>query len=297
MGMNAWANESQPRPGQRWTRLFLGLILPVVLATIIFIADYLEGPQTAFVGIVTSLPLMSAIFSRPLTTSLVSLYVLIGAIVHGFTTSDSFNSTQWVRITFITLSGALAIIYSAVREKQEAERRELRSTNVELEATSELALFDSLTGLLNRRGVYDHLAAESTWPRTVALFDVDKLKEINDTYGHPVGDAFIRTVGERLRSSLASSDIVSRWGGDEFLVILPLPASQTQAVIERVLAAVCENPMSLDSHVVIPSMSAGLCPWRAEETLDETITQADEALYRAKVQGGNTIVWATAHHL
>lgn len=297
MGMEIWAYESHQRPARKWTRLFLGLILPIVLATIIFFADYLEGPQTAFVGIVTSLPLMSAIFSRPLTTSLVSLYVLIGAIVHGFTTTDSFNSTQWIRLTFITLSGTLAVVYSAVRERQEAERRALRSTNHELEATSELALVDSLTGLLNRRGVYDHLASESTWPRTVALFDVDKLKEINDTYGHPIGDAFIRTIGERLRSSLASSDIVSRWGGDEFLVILPLPASQTQAVIERVLASVCENPMSLDSHVVIPSMSAGLCPWRAEETLNETIAQADEALYRAKIHGGNTVVWAGTHQV
>jgi diguanylate cyclase (GGDEF)-like protein len=263
------------------------------IAILVFVADYLEGPETAFVGIVTSLPLMAAIFGGPRSTAFVGVVVFAGAYLHGLTTADGNSTTQLVRLGFIAFSGSLAVLYSWVRTKRERERVQLFVQNLNLEAASELALFDQLTNILNRRGVLEKLADDARWPRTVVLFDLDKLKDINDNHGHQIGDEFIRTIAERLHRAIAPGDILGRWGGDEFILIFPLAQEQAKAVTERVIQQVSTIPIGVNGASRLPRVSAGVAEWSVTHTLEQSISLADEALYQAKHQGGNCVVTST----
>ena len=274
----------------RSARIWLGLVTPLIIFFLVFLADILEGPNTAFMGIVTSLPLMAAIFGGPRTTAFVGFVVLIGAFLHGFTTTEGNSVTQIARLSFIALSAGLAIVYSSVRTRRERERERLFEQNIALEASSELALFDQLTNIMNRRGVLERLLEDSRWPRTVVLFDLDKLKDINDTHGHQAGDLFIQTVAERLRSAIAPGDIVGRWGGDEFIVIFPLDAEKTQLVTDRVLRQIIAEPIAINGENKVPRLSAGFAGWHPTTTLEHSVSLADEALYEAKHSGGNCVV-------
>lgn len=271
-------------------RILLGLVAPLVLATLVFLADIVEGPRTAFVGIATSLPLMAAIFGSPRITIFVGVNVLAGTVFHGMTTTDGTDVTQLMRLGFVALSVGLAITYSYVRTRQQRERTQLFLERLELQETSRLALHDQLTEIFNRHGVLDRLQTDSRWPRTVVLFDLDKLKNINDTYGHVSGDEAIRTVAERLQRSIAPGDILGRWGGDEFIVIFPLHVDQALSVTQRVLSRVTEEPVFIGGSTFYPHASAGLAEWHPTSTLEHSVALADEALYRAKNLGGNVAI-------
>lgn len=269
-------------------RVMLGLLAPVALIALIIGADIWEGPHTAFIGVIASLPLMAAIFSGPGITAAVSAAALLGAYLHGLTAVDGNNEAQLIRLGFILLSGSLAVIYSYVRVRQHRERIRFFHERIELQATSELARYDQLTSIHNRHGVLERLSEEDRWPRTVVLFDLDKLKDINDTHGHQAGDKVIRTIAERLQRSIAPGDIVGRWGGDEFIVIFPLSADKAEAVTQRVLHNITSQPVSINGIDRKVQASAGIASWEPTSTLEHSVSLADEALYRSKHAGGNT---------
>lgn len=270
-------------------QILLGFVTPIILIALIIGADIWEGPHTAFIGIISSLPLMSAILGGPRITIVVSAFSLLGAFLYGFTAEDGNGNTQLIRLSFIALSGSLAVIYSFVRTRQQHERYQLFLERIELQASSEMAKTDQLTSICNRHGVLEQLAEDTRWPRSVVLFDLDKLKDINDTYGHHAGDDFIRTIAERLQRSIAPGDIVGRWGGDEFIVIFPLHAEQAFAVSQRVLRNITSEPIQANDHAITPHASAGIAGWEPTSTLEHSVSLADEALYLAKHQGGNTV--------
>ncbi len=156
---------------------------------------------------------------------------------------------------------------------------------------------DHLTELPNRRLVLDRLKSEIAFVErgrttfSLALLDIDRFKSINDQAGHDGGDAVLVRVAQALTQALRGYDMCARWGGEEFLVLLP-ETSRTGAfdIIERLRTAVyaLSHPeLSEASHV---SISAGLTEFVAGESLDETIKRADVALYEAKAQGRNRVV-------
>ncbi len=147
----------------------------------------------------------------------------------------------------------------------------------------EMAVTDELTGLYNYRYFYSALAGElararrTGTPLTLLYLDLDRFKAVNDTYGHLVGDALLQEVGALLRSSVRSSDIVARYGGDEFCIILP-GASREQA--EEVLARLREAFVSLQPGI---SFSAGVACFPTDgNTEDELVRVADDRMYREK---------------
>lgn len=281
--------EPQNSASIQW---LLGVVAPLILATMVFGADLLEGPKTAFVGIATSLPMMAAIFGRPASTIFVSIYVVLGTVVHGLLASDGNTTTQLIRVSFVALSASLAVIYSFVRTRQQRERNQLFLERLELQETSRLAFFDQLTTIYNRHGVLDRLASDARWPRTVVLFDLDKLKDINDTHGHQAGDEAIKQLAERLQRSIAPGDILGRWGGDEFIIIFPLEADKAYSVANRVLASITAEPLIYENDVIPARASAGVAQWLATSTLEHAVAMADEALYQAKHDGGSRVIAA-----
>jgi diguanylate cyclase (GGDEF)-like protein len=167
------------------------------------------------------------------------------------------------------------------------------TTEVDLAAAQErLALTDPLSGLVNRRGMQDALARELARakrigaPTSVLLIDIDRFKQINDAHGHAAGDDILRLVSKRIVSATRSSDTIARWGGEEFLVLLPdTPLHGAHVCAEHIRAAVeaMEGPVPV-------TVSLGTAQFEAGETAHLAISRADAGLYQAKMGGRNRVV-------
>jgi diguanylate cyclase (GGDEF)-like protein/PAS domain S-box-containing protein len=155
------------------------------------------------------------------------------------------------------------------------------------------AFQDPLTGLANRRLLLDHLdhallQAERTGSRVAVLFgDIDRFKVVNDNLGHQVGDEMLRVVAERLRRVVRPGDTLSRFGGDEFVIILEGVTAPEDAdqVAERVLQVLRDPIVLSGGHEVLASMSIGMALSDAHTSRDDLVHDADVAMYRAKERG------------
>jgi diguanylate cyclase (GGDEF)-like protein len=168
--------------------------------------------------------------------------------------------------------------------------RRFQALKDEGERLQALAERDVLIGLYNRRAgerFLSTLLAHARAEAALVLFDIDHFKRINDAHGHPVGDAVLIEVGQRVARQLGRDDIFARWGGEEFLVVLPgRPAREGPAVAERLRAAIAATPIAAVGTV---TASFGVTGVRAGDTLSEVVQRADEALYRAKAAGRNRV--------
>jgi two-component system chemotaxis response regulator CheY len=162
----------------------------------------------------------------------------------------------------------------------------------------ELAMRDSLTGLLNRRATQERTQAELNRAMRerndvgLVMVDIDHFKAFNDDCGHVVGDRALCQVGEILRGAVRDYDFVGRWGGEEFLVVLPgASLAQAAAVAERIRSVAAGTPVPLDGgERPLLQLSLGVTAFTAQRgprTLDQLLEEADEALYRAKALGRN----------
>jgi len=193
--------------------------------------------------------------------------------------------------------------YSAALEEELWALRESRLTALrshsehhrlvrEHGAVAAQALQDPLTGLPNRRALDLRLREISTsangQPCAIALIDLDRFKAVNDARSHAAGDAVLRAVASSLRTALRAQDLVVRYGGDEFVVVLPattLPVAQ--AVLTRATRAVAELPVDTGAGV---TMSVGVVRMPPAGSPDAALADADAAMYRAKRAGGNRVL-------
>jgi len=157
-----------------------------------------------------------------------------------------------------------------------------------------MAFRDQLTGLYNRH--YFLQRAESEWERAVRsgegfsilMSDIDHFKQVNDTLGHQVGDQVLKRLGSLVQDSVRGQDTLARWGGEEFILLLPdTPAEGAEVLAERIRSVVEEEEFPVAGKVTI---SVGVAAWNTRDTsLDKTIGRADSALYRAKRNGRNQV--------
>lgn len=155
---------------------------------------------------------------------------------------------------------------------------------------------DGLTGLLNHVSVKSELEARlANLPPggrlSVAMIDIDHFKSVNDTHGHPVGDQVIRNLAWLMKSRLRTTDLIGRYGGEEFLVALgDADESEAWAVLDRMRAAFAALPHALTKGTLMASFSAGIASYPAQVTVSELIQTADDALLEAKRRGRNQVV-------
>jgi diguanylate cyclase (GGDEF)-like protein len=168
---------------------------------------------------------------------------------------------------------------------------------------SHRATHDSLTGLWNRSAILDILSREADGARKVnkplciALADIDKFKRINDTYGHDAGDAVLVEVVRRLESSLRSYDSIGRYGGEEFLVVMPGVGNKDALMIsERLRSCVAETCLCVLEKQITVTLSIGVAADDGVGSINLLFRSVDEALYRAKAGGRNRVeaAWANS---
>jgi len=162
-----------------------------------------------------------------------------------------------------------------------------------------LAMTDELTQLYNRAGLkaqYQEQQGRFKGRRgtdngdALLVIDLDHFKNVNDTYGHPVGDKVLKRVAQTLRSALREDDVVGRWGGEEFLVILPNTNSETaQIVAERIRTDIDNTPPDTEVPVHMTTC-VGVGPLDFSKDLEDNVEPADKALYKAKQSGRNQVV-------
>ena len=163
----------------------------------------------------------------------------------------------------------------------------------------ELAELDELTGAFNRRCIMRLLdeeiarASRSGSPCSIALIDLDHFKRVNDTYGHPTGDEVLRTFAVTMFANIRSVDRFGRYGGEEFLLLLPdMPNEGAARALDRLRAIVADLDWSAFSPGLTVTLSAGVATLKPHETTDSFLARADRALYAAKGQGRNRIACA-----
>jgi diguanylate cyclase len=190
----------------------------------------------------------------------------------------------------------LGMFSSSMRESLYKSGQALREAYKRIE---ELAELDELTGTFNRRCIMRMLDEEisrahrTKAPCSIALIDLDWFKRVNDTYGHPTGDEVLRTFAITLFANIRNFDRFGRFGGEEFLLVLPDTALDTAArTLNRLRVIVADLDWSAFSPGMRVTVSAGVTMLRPDETADTFLARADGALYEAKAQGRNRIASA-----
>ncbi len=244
-----------------------------------------------------STPQQTAIVWTAMAFGLAGLFLLTDkpiAMPHG-SYIERF-ATMTVFILTIGRCMFIGIFSSAMRHSLYKSGVELKEAYKRIE---ELAELDELTGSFNRRCIMRMLddeivrAHRSKTPCSIALIDLDWFKRINDAYGHPTGDEVLRTFAITVFANLRAIDKFGRYGGEEFLLVLPdTPDEAAARILERLRAIIADLDWSAFSPGMQVTISAGVATLKPAETPDTILARADSALYAAKARGRNRIASA-----
>lgn len=213
---------------------------------------------------------------------------------------DDFNGIRRIIDRMLEETRALMTSGSRLQTRMKVSSTDLKALQKELDASRKQAMTDSLTGLANRRGLERRMemerirARQNNAPFSVILLDIDFFKRINDDFGHLVGDSLLRGFAGILKEQTRRNDLVARFGGEEFLVLLPeTDEIGAVAVAEKVKAVLAGKEWRIrDTGRTIGQVTAsmGVALYGLEESDSRVIQRADQALYRAKEGGRNRIV-------
>jgi diguanylate cyclase (GGDEF)-like protein len=216
----------------------------------------------------------------------------LGAALHLATVGADLDMSAWLQLLSLeallfTISIAF-ILLAMAKERTEAGHRTA-------------SLTDALTGIANRRGFLEQTASSKRWamdlrPTAVILVDIDRFKQVNDRFGHAIGDRVLQVFADTAQAHIGSTGLVGRWGGDEFAAVLyDVTRNDAMAVAERMRAAFERAAATIGSHRVGGTVSVGMV-FSAAGSLDLPVllVQADQVLYRAKEAGRNRVETAAA---
>jgi diguanylate cyclase (GGDEF)-like protein len=250
-----------------------GAILTLLLVVLVFCAFALESKRSHQISAFTIL--------------------LLGATMWWRLHDDPVAYPPGVEAVHFVLATSMIIAVVFLTSQFNWMRNRLKSQKAELER---IAMRDDLTGLPNRRHMKEVLAEEEKRHRKgsntlcLALLDIDHFKSINDTYGHAAGDDILRGFAEQIKGMLRLNDVLARWGGEEFLMVLPNTGEDdAMLVLERVKLHLGAIPVeAFGTHLRI-TFSSGVAAMELNETIIDTIRRADKAMFRAKSLGRNRV--------
>jgi diguanylate cyclase (GGDEF)-like protein len=292
----------------RYVRETSLLILTFISAPILFVTFWLclypldstVISQNALVGLLATFPVifcLKFVLLRPSdaffwTATEIALLTLISAPRAAVTQGENvFLGGIFLPFIIVGSYGANLFLLKYVADFV----RKLRVAKQETAQLEEVAFYDVLTGLLNRRGTETFLnqvmadASRTQDVFSIALLDLDHFKAINDTYGHLVGDEILRQFAAELKVALRAGDVLGRWGGEEFLLITLHTPPSLHATLAKRLKDNWKHPTV--------TFSAGLAAFQRNDTLQSLIQRADEALYLAKSRGRDRVEWVHSEPL
>lgn len=282
----------------------LSLLLPMANSGVVILSYLLSG-QLGILLLSTVILLQAQLFGHNgISRVMLIMFLLVYAItlpmgypmLVGFTATAFPMASASIKIILMLVPVVLALSHYG-----NIVGSLVRTTTSRVSKLQSLAATDALTGLINRRQFNHQLDAEIARAKrhrntlSLALFDIDDFKKINDFYGHPTGDRILKELGQLIINNVRESDIPARYGGEEFALILPETGQidayelleRLRAMIEHTVFCLPDNPMTATISVGV----AQLDPEHAKAY--ELIEKADAALYEAKKQGKNQVVYGT----
>ncbi|MGH6649395.1 GGDEF domain-containing protein [Aquabacterium sp.] len=286
------------------------LTLPQILAALTWIAGAYGATNEAHGGILmfVALVLVFGAFNlTPERARLSSLYavMVMGSVMAFKSVDDPVRyqpRVEWVYFIFLVTMVPTVVVLAAhldrMRQHLHGQKADLVTA---LARIQDMASRDPLTGLINRRKMLEVLAEHAALSKrnmltfSVAYIDLDHFKQVNDNWGHGVGDEVLKGFAAASQSLLRETDVIARWGGEEFLVLLPdVPPGSPVLAIERLRSAMAGAQLSQTEPGLRMTFSSGIAGHRLGEAIEETVERADRALYRAKASGRNQSVVANA---
>jgi diguanylate cyclase (GGDEF)-like protein/PAS domain S-box-containing protein len=175
------------------------------------------------------------------------------------------------------------------------DNRDVRELTERMQELEKMALLDQLTQVGNRRYADIQLRyalnemRRYEWPFAVFLLDIDKFKRVNDSYGHAMGDMALQMTAKTLSSILRSSDVVSRWGGEEFLIIIRNPKDRLRKIADRIRLLIARSGIQTSRGMLSITVSIGATFARPNDTSEELVSRADRLMYRSKKEGRDRV--------
>jgi diguanylate cyclase (GGDEF)-like protein len=279
-----------------------GLLAVFTVLSVTFVAVIVNPHDLTTTSYLILGGLVCSLFLPARSTAHVFLLTSIGLLLlprflAGFSMQSALNA-----LYFIVTIGAFIIMETMVRQRYlqriDRQSRQLMESEARLR---ELSIRDPLTGLFNRRYLEEvftleiNRATRKHFPIGVIMADIDHFKRLNDTYGHAAGDAVLSEVGQCLQSHVRASDVACRYGGEEFLILLPeaslatakMRAEQMREAIRRAQVHYAGTPL----ESVTASLGVAIFPDHGS-TIDEIVHAADAAMYSAKRQGRDRVAVA-----
>ena len=270
----------------RWKIALEALGMISFITWVLWYTDRLESPlvNLYLLPVITSALTLGKLATLANVGLIGACYILLG--------SESFAEMIWLRfIAGFAAQLAPVLLVAYITTMFSADIR------YGLQHAKLLSQTDDLTGLYNTRGfaiAANRLFGQATRygrPASLLMVDSDNLKHVNDAHGHEAGNRLLRELANAVQAELRATDVPARYGGDEFIVLLPETSSKGATdVAERIRNAIASRPLAIDGHHVTATVSIGVACYPEDgRTLDALAARADRALYQAKQEGRNRV--------
>jgi diguanylate cyclase (GGDEF)-like protein len=267
--------------------------------------DYTTGLELSIytIGLVDAAIIFAGVISMRRGNKRARLFLIgwsvfvCGAMITALTDSGFLPLLSWTNYASQLGSAFEAVVLSWMLAGQISSiKREKELAVEQMKETRRLADSDDLTGLFNRRYIVQAFQAlayrSNARDLSIMVLDVDHFKVFNDTYGHDVGDEVLRQLAKTMQDCFRPSDIVGRYGGEEFIVLLPgTNVDQARSAAEYFQQTLRSYPFAIGGHTFACTVSIGISEWNgiADDDFERIFRRADEALYEAKRAGRNRI--------